>query len=57
VGQLLLPELARVRVEQGDLLLPCVQVTSNQNHEFSLHWCDVVLLGSAEATSDIWLFS
>ena len=57
VGQLLLPELAGVRVEQSDLLLPRVQVTSNQNHEFSLHLCDVVVLGSTEATSDVRLFS
>jgi hypothetical protein len=34
-----------------------VQVTSHQDHESALHWCDVVALGSAEATSDVWLFS
>ena len=57
VGQLLVPELARVGVEQSDLLLPRVQIASDENHEFSLHRCDVVVLGSAEATRDVWLFS
>ena len=57
VGQLLVPELARVGVEQSDLLLARVQIASDENHEFSLHRCDVVVLGSAEATRDVWLFS
>ena len=57
VGQLLVPELARGRVEQGDLLLARVQIASDENHEVSLHLCDVVVLGSTEATSDVWLFS
>jgi len=51
------PELAGVRVEQSDLLLARVQIASDENHEFSLHRCDVVVLGSAEATRDVWLFS
>jgi hypothetical protein len=34
-----------------------VQIASDENHEFSLHRCDVVVLGSPEATSDVWLFS
>jgi len=57
VGQLLVPELARGRVEQSDLLLARVQIASDENHEFSLHLCDVVVFGSTEATSDVWLFS
>ena len=57
VGQLLVPELARGRVEQSDLLLARVQIASDENHEFSLHLCDVVVLGSTEATRDVWLFS
>ena len=57
VGQRSFPELARVRVQQRDLLLPRVQVTSDQNHESALRWCDVVVLGSTEATSHVWLFS
>jgi len=57
VGQLLVPELARVGVEQSDLLLARVQIASDENHEFSLPLCDVVVLGSPEATSDVWLFS
>src|SRR5262245_46253821 len=57
VGQLLVPELARGRVEQSDLLLARVQIASDENHEFSLHLCDVGVLASTEATSDVWLFS
>jgi hypothetical protein len=57
VGQLLVPELARGRVEQSDLLLARVQIASDENHEFSLHLCDVVVLGSTETTSDVWRFS
>jgi hypothetical protein len=57
VRQLLVPKLARVRVDQRDLLFPRMEIASDQNHEFSLHWYDVVALGSAEATSDVWLFS
>jgi hypothetical protein len=34
-----------------------VQVTSHQDHESALRWCDVVVLASTEATSDVWLFS
>ena len=45
------------RVEQSDLLLPRVEIASNQDHESALRWCDVVVPGSAEATSDVWLFS
>jgi hypothetical protein len=30
---------------------------SDENHEFSLHRCDVVVLDSTEATSEVWLFS
>jgi hypothetical protein len=57
VGQFLVPELAGVRVEQSDLLLPRVEIASDQDHESALRWCDVVVLGWAEATSDVWLFS
>jgi hypothetical protein len=57
VGQLLVPELARVGIQQSDLLLPRVQIASDENHEFSLHRCDVVVLDSTEATRDVWLFS
>src|SRR6267142_1222540 len=57
VGQFLVPELAGVRVEQSDLLLPRVEIASDQDHESALRWCDVVVPGSAEATSDVWLFS
>lgn len=57
VGQFLVPELPRIRVQQRDLLLPRVQVTSHQDHESALRWCDVVVLASTEATSDVWLFS
>jgi hypothetical protein len=57
MGQLLVPELARFRIEQSDLLFARMQIASDENHELSLHLCDVVVLGSTEATSDVWLFS
>ena len=53
----LFPELPRVHVQQRDLLLRRVQVTSHQDHESALRWCGVVVLASIEATSDVWLFS
>ena len=56
MGQLLVPELARVRVEHSDLLLTRMQIAADENHELSLHLCDVVVLGSTEATN-VWLFS
>ena len=43
--------------EQSNLLLARVQIASDENHEFSLHLCDVGVLGSTDATSDGWLFS
>ena len=52
----MVPELARVGVEQSVLLLARVQIASDENHELSLHLCDVVVLGSTEATN-VWLFS
>jgi hypothetical protein len=57
VGQLVVPDLARVRVQPRDLLLPRVQVTSDHDHESALRWCDVVVLSSAETPNDVWLFS
>jgi hypothetical protein len=57
VGQFRLPELAGIRVEQSDLLLPRVEIASHQDHESALRWCDVVVPGLAEAISDVWLFS
>jgi len=38
-------------------LLPRVEVASDQDHESALRWCDVLVPGSAEATSEVWLFS
>jgi len=34
-----------------------VEIASGQDHESALRWCDVVVPDSAEATSDVWLFS
>jgi hypothetical protein len=34
-----------------------VEIASDQDHESALRWCDVVVLASPEATSDVWLFS
>ncbi len=56
-GRFLVPEFPRIRVQQRDLLLARVQVTSHQDHVSALRWCDVVVLASTEATSDVWLFS
>jgi hypothetical protein len=57
VSQLLLDNFASVRVEYCHLLLSCMQIAANENHEIGLHASDVVYLGSAEATNDALPFS
>jgi hypothetical protein len=57
VQQTLLLDLARGRVEDRHLLIPRVEIASDQDHEIGLHSCDVVVLGFAEATSGARPFS
>ena len=57
VGQTLLLDLARSGVEDRHLLIPRVEIASDQDHEIGLHSCDVVVLGFAEATSVVRPFS
>jgi hypothetical protein len=57
VGQLLLDHFARFGVEHCHLLLSCMQIAANENHEIGLHASDVVCLGFAEATNDAVPFS
>jgi len=53
----LLLDLARSGVEDRHLLIPRVEIASDQDHEIGLHSCDVVVLGFAEATSVVRPFS
>jgi hypothetical protein len=57
VQQTLLLDLARGGVEDRHLLIPRVEIASDQDHEIGLHSCDVVVLGFAEATSGARPFS
>ena len=57
VQQTLLLDLARGGVEDRHLLIPRVEIASDQDHEIGLHSCDVVVLGCAEATSAVRPFS
>jgi hypothetical protein len=57
VGQTLLLDLARSGVEDRHLLIPRVEIASDQDHEIGLHSCDVVVLGFAETTSVVRPFS
>jgi hypothetical protein len=57
VHQTLLLNLARGGVEDRQLLIPRVEIASDQDHEIGLHSCDVVVLGFAEATSAVRPFS
>src|SRR5262249_33487337 len=57
VHELLLDNLPGLDVEDGHLLLSCMQIAANENHEIGLHASDVVCLGFAEATNDAVPFS
>jgi hypothetical protein len=57
VSEFLLEELAGARVEDGDLLLARVQITSDKSHDHGLLFRRAVALGLSERSNSARPFS